>query len=68
LAAENGHKAVIKLLLTRGSINLNSEDKCGVIPLLLAAECRCEVVVELLLTRDDVNLDPKNALRETPLL
>ena len=58
----------MKLLLIRGSINPNSEDKYSAIPLLLAVEYGCEVVVELLLTRDNVNLDPKNALRETLLL
>jgi len=68
LAAESRHKAVVKLLLARGSINPNSKDKCGAIPLLLPAECGREAVVELLLARDDVNPDPKSALRETPLL
>jgi len=59
---------VVKLLLIRGSINPNSEDKYGAIPLLLAAECGRKVVVELLLTRDNVNPDSKNALKETLLL
>ena len=59
---------VVKLLLIRGSINLNSEDKYSAIPLLLAVEYGRKVVVELLLIRDNINLDLKNALRETPLL
>ena len=59
---------VVKLLLVRGSINLNSKDKYSAILLLLAIECGRKVVVELLLTRDNINLDPKSALRETPLL
>jgi len=59
---------VVKLLLARSSINLNSKDKYGAIPLLLAAEYGRKVVVKLLLARDNVNPDPKNALKETPLL
>ena len=68
LAISNGYKAVVKLLLVRDNIDLNSKDKFRAILLLLAAEYRSKVVVELLLTRDNVNLDPKSALRDIPLL
>ena len=68
LAISNGYKAVVKLLLIRDNINLNSEDKFRATLLLLAAEYRSKVVVELLLTRDNVNLDPKSALRDILLL
>ena len=59
---------MVKLLLVRDDIDLNSEDKFGATLLLLAVEYRSEAVVKLLLTRDNVNLDPKSALRDTPLL
>jgi ankyrin repeat protein len=68
LAAGNGHKAVVKLLLIRDNIDLNFEDKFRATLLLLAVEYRSKVVVELLLTWDNVNLDPKCALRDIPLL
>jgi len=51
---ENGHKVVVKLFLVWGSINPNSKNKCGAIPLLLAAECGYKAVVGLLLTWDNV--------------
>jgi hypothetical protein len=59
---------VVKLLLIRDNIDLNSEDKFRAMLLLLAVEYGSEVVVELLLTRDNVNPDPKSALRDIPLL
>ena len=59
---------VVKLLLARDNINLNSEDKFRAMPLLLAAEYKSKAVVELLLARDDVNPDPKSALRDILLL
>jgi hypothetical protein len=59
---------VVKLLLIRDNIDLNSKDKFRAMLLLLAAEYRSKVVVELLLTRDNVNPDPKSALRDTLLL
>jgi ankyrin repeat protein len=49
LAISDSYKAVVKLLLIRDNIDLNSKDKFGAILLLLAAEYRSEVVVELLL-------------------
>ena len=64
----NSYKVVVKLLLIRDNINLNSKDKFGAMLLLLAIEYRSKAVVKLLLTRDNVNLDPKSALRDTPLL
>ena len=68
LAISNGYKAVVKLLLARDNIDLNSKDKFRATLLLLAVEYRSKAVVKLLLTRDNVNLDPKSALRDIPLL
>jgi ankyrin repeat protein len=49
LATSNSYKVVVKLLLTRDNINLNSKDKFRATLLLLAVEYRSEAVVELLL-------------------
>ena len=64
----NSYEVVVKLLLIRDNIDLNSKDKFRAILLLLAIEYGSEAVVKLLLTWDDVNLDPKSALRDIPLL
>ena len=53
-AASNGHEAVIKFLLARGDINLNS---ASMRPLSLAATGGHAGVVKLLLTRDDIDLN-----------
>jgi len=49
LAISNGYEAVVKLLLVRDNIDLNSGDKFRAILLLLATEYRSKVVVKLLL-------------------
>jgi tRNA A37 threonylcarbamoyladenosine biosynthesis protein TsaE len=50
-AAENGHEAVVKLLLEKG-VELETEDKYGGrTPLLWAAENRLEAVVKLLVEK-----------------
>jgi len=55
LATSNSYKVVVKLLLARDNIDLNSKDKFRATPLLLAVKYRSEVVVELLLTWDNIN-------------
>ena len=55
-AAENGHEAVVKLLLDTGKADIDSEDNYGQTPLSLAAEGGHEAVVKLLLeAKADVN-------------
>jgi hypothetical protein len=51
-AAENGHKAVVKLLLERGQVDVNVENKHGQTPLLLVAQNGRRSVVKLLLETD----------------
>jgi ankyrin repeat protein len=47
-ASTNGHVDVVKLLLEKGA-NVESKDKYGRTPLLLAARCGREAVIKLLL-------------------
>jgi len=68
-AAENGHEAVVKLLVERGDVNADSKDNCGRTPLSWAARNGHEAVVKLLVERDDVKADLKdNKYGQTPLL
>ncbi|KAH7111407.1 ankyrin repeat-containing domain protein, partial [Dactylonectria macrodidyma] len=48
-AAENGHEAVVKLLLDTGKADVDTKDNDGRTPLLWAAETRHEAMVKLLL-------------------
>jgi ankyrin repeat protein len=68
LAAENGHEAVVRLLLKRNDVNANSKDSCHHrTPLSWAAGSGHESVVRLLLERDDVDADLKDNYYRTPL-
>ena len=70
LAAENGHEAVVKLLLAKDGVDPNSKDKfSGGTPLLWAAVKGHEAVVELLLVKDGVDPDSRDTeYGRTPLL
>jgi ankyrin repeat protein len=67
LAAENGHEAIVKLLLERPDIEVNSKDGDRT-PLSLAAENRHEAIVKLLLERPDIEVNSKDPYGRTPLL
>ncbi|KAH0528099.1 hypothetical protein TsFJ059_003003 [Trichoderma semiorbis] len=58
-AAENGHVAVVALLLKTGQVDAGSEDKWNQTPLLYASANNHEGIVELLL-ENGVNVDSKN--------
>ena len=47
-AAQNGHEAVVKLLLATGKVEVDSKDEYGLTPLSYAARNGHEVVVKLL--------------------
>ncbi|RPB06422.1 hypothetical protein P167DRAFT_497669, partial [Morchella conica CCBAS932] len=52
-AAMNGHGKVVKLLLEREDVDVNSKDKNGKIALELAAERRHTNVMELLRVKSE---------------
>ena len=56
-AAENGHEAVVKLLLATGKVDADSKDKDGRTPLSWAAGEGHEAVVKLLLATGKVDAD-----------
>jgi hypothetical protein len=66
-AAENGHEAVVKLLLAKDGVNLNYMDQFDETPLLFAVENGHEAVVKLLLAKDGVDLNSKSIYDRTPL-
>ncbi|KAH7141999.1 heterokaryon incompatibility protein-domain-containing protein, partial [Dactylonectria macrodidyma] len=65
-AAEDGHEAVVKLLL--GKANPNFKDEDGRTPVLWAATNGHDVVVKLLLSTGKVGLNAKDKGGRTPLL
>jgi hypothetical protein len=68
LAVENGHEAVVKLLLDSGKIDTNSKGHYGRTPLSLAARGGHENMVKLLLDSGKVDVDPKDDCHgQTPL-
>jgi len=48
--------AILKLLLARHDVDINSPDGNGTTPLSLAVKCRKEEIVELLLARKYINV------------
>ena len=58
-ATENGHEAVVKLLLETGRVDVNSKDQDGVMPLSYAAWGGYETVIKLLLKTPDIDVDSK---------
>ncbi|KAH0521908.1 hypothetical protein TsFJ059_005838 [Trichoderma semiorbis] len=66
-AAEQGHEAVAKVLLTRNDINLNQKDEYGRTALAVAAEKGHRAVAELLLARSDIAADTRDKRHRTPL-
>jgi ankyrin repeat protein len=55
-----GHEAVVRLLVKRDDVEVDSKDDCGQTPLSLAAVGGQEAVVQLLAERDDIEADSKS--------
>src|ERR1700733_14246179 len=64
LAAKRGHEAVVRLLLARDDLDINSKSRTGDTAVYLAAKRGYEAVVRLLLARDDlqVSINLKNSV------
>ena len=68
-AAEYGHEDVVRLLLEKDSVDINSRDIFRKIPLTLAAENGHEAIVRLLLGRVGVDINPRDIFdRMIPLI
>ncbi|KFY46786.1 hypothetical protein V494_00328, partial [Pseudogymnoascus sp. VKM F-4513 (FW-928)] len=67
LAAENGHEAVVKLLLGIDQVNANSKDRYNQTALSLAAKNGHKAVVKLLLKMDQVDANSKDNYNRTAL-
>lgn len=66
-AAENGHLAVVELLVGRVDVQPDSRECLGQSPLSRAAENGHLAVVELLVPRDDVQADSRDNNSQSPL-
>jgi ankyrin repeat protein len=55
--AGNKYKAMVKLLLETGNVNINLVNQDGRTPLLYIVESRSEAIVKLLLETGDVDID-----------
>jgi ankyrin repeat domain-containing protein 50 len=66
-AVEEGHEAVVRLLLAHSDVEADSKDKYSRTPLWRAAEGGHEALVRLLLARSDVEVDLKDDGGRTPL-
>ncbi|KAK3896342.1 ankyrin repeat-containing domain protein, partial [Staphylotrichum tortipilum] len=67
LAAENGHEAVVQLLLGMGKVEVDAKDKYGQTPLSRAAGKGHEDIVQLLCGTGKVEVDAKDNDGRTPL-
>ena len=67
-AAENGHEAVVQLLVERDDVDINAMSGSGQTPLTLAAGNGHEAVVRLLVERDDIDINTKDNVGWTSLL
>jgi hypothetical protein len=68
LAAENGHEAVVKLLLGMGKANIDASDFRGQTALSRAATNGHAAIVKLLLSMGKANIDAKDYRYQTALL
>jgi len=66
-AAENGHELVVKLLMAREDVDVNSKDIDGRTPFSIATKNGHEGVARLLLSQDDLEVNSKDNDSRTPL-
>ena len=63
----NGHEAVVKQLLAKHGVDVDSKSKSGLTPLSWAARNGHEAVVKQLLAKHGVDVDSKSKSGLTPL-
>ena len=66
-AAENGHEAVVRLLLEKEDVDINAKDNEGMTSLLQAVRCGKDAVARLLLKRVDIDINAKNKEGKTAI-
>ncbi|RYP32296.1 hypothetical protein DL767_005271 [Monosporascus sp. MG133] len=66
-AAENGHEAMVKLLLSTGKVDPDAKNNSGRTPLILAVKNGDEAMIKLLLDTGKVDPDAKDDSGRTPL-
>jgi ankyrin repeat protein len=66
-AAQQGHKAVVRLLVEREDVEVNTKDNWGLTPLSYAALHGQETVVRLIVEREDVKADSRDYRGQMPL-
>ena len=66
IAAEEGHKVLAELLVSRDDVDADSKDIEGNTPLFWPAAEGREAVVEMLMNRDDVDVNSRDLLGHTP--
>ena len=59
-AIERGHRAIVKLLLKTGKVNINWKDKDSWMPLSWAVEKGRKAIVKLLLKEGKVDIDSRD--------
>lgn len=59
------HKVVMKMLMSRDDININSKNRKKDTLLFLIASREHKVVIKMLINRDDVDMNSKNLKRNT---
>lgn len=67
-AAEEGHEAIVKLLLDTNRAHVNFKNKYGQTSLLLAAKNGHDAIVKILLNTGRVEINLRNSFGQTPLL
>ena len=68
LAAEYGQEAVVRLLIKRDGVDINTKDNEEKTPLIWAAENGHEAVVQLLIEEDGIDINAKDNEEKTPLI
>ncbi|KAI9802247.1 MAG: hypothetical protein M1825_002968 [Sarcosagium campestre] len=66
-AAKGGYETVVRLLLERDDVQINTPDQLGGAPLSYAARNGHEAFVRLLLERDDIQVNIQDEYGQTPL-